>query len=51
MNLWSQDKGHKNAINEFITSCMDNRDSPILFQDLYDVTKVSIDISNKINKS
>lgn len=51
MNLWSQDKGHKNAINEFITSCMDNHDSPILFQDLYDVTKVSIDISNKINKS
>ena len=48
MNLWKQDKGHKNAINEFIHTCSNSLNSPIDFKDLYNVSKLSIEISNKI---
>ena len=48
MNLWSQDKGHKNALNEFIESCYNSLPSPIEFNDIYNVSELSIKISNKI---
>ncbi|MDC3171590.1 bi-domain-containing oxidoreductase [Pelagibacteraceae bacterium] len=48
MNLWKQDKGHKNALNEFIETCSNSLPSPINFVDIYNVTKISIEISNKL---
>ena len=46
--LWTQDKGHKKAIEEFIFAINNKTFSPITFQDLASVTRLSIEISNKI---
>ena len=45
LNLWNQDKGQDKCFNEFISSIKDNSPSPISFEDIFDVTKLSIEIS------
>ncbi len=46
--LWSQDKGHSTAIKEFISSIQNNDFPPILIEEIFDVSKLSIEVSNKI---
>ena len=45
LNLWNQDKGQDKCFNEFISSIKYNSPSPISFEDIFDVTKLSIEIS------
>lgn len=45
LNLWNQDKGQDKCFNEFISSIKDNSPSPISFEDIFDITKLSIEIS------
>ncbi len=46
--LWSQDKGHAKAIRDFISSTQNERCSSVSFEEIYNVSKLSIEISNKI---
>ena len=45
LNLWNQDKGQDKCFHEFISSIKDNSPSPISFEDIFEVTKLSIEIS------
>ena len=45
LNLWNQDKGQDKCFHQFISSIKDNSPSPISFEDIFDVTKLSIEIS------
>ncbi len=46
--LWSQDKGHAKAIRDFISSTQNEGCSSVSFEEIYNVSKLSIEISNKI---
>jgi predicted dehydrogenase/threonine dehydrogenase-like Zn-dependent dehydrogenase len=48
MQLNKQDKGHEKEINQFVSSIIENQTSPIPFDELYEVSKISIDIANSI---
>ena len=45
LNLWNQDKGQNKCFQEFISSIKYNSPSPISFEDIFEVTKLSIEIS------
>lgn len=45
LNLWNQDKGQDKCFQEFISSIKYNSPSPISFEDIFEVTKLSIEIS------
>ena len=48
MNLNKQDKGHKEELNQFVGSIIKDQASPIPFEEIYEVSKISIDIANSI---
>ena len=45
MNLWFQDKGHRACIQAFIDSVNNNKPSPIVFDELVEVTRTSFEIA------
>lgn len=47
-NLWHQDKGQNNCVNEFVNAVEVNKKSPIAFSEILEVSKIAIDISNSI---
>jgi len=49
MNLWKQDKGQDNCVREFLSAITGECNSPISFKDIYDVTRVSIEIQDSLN--
>jgi predicted dehydrogenase len=48
MNFRRQDKGHKAEVNAFIKAVKNGTPSPILFNELYEVSKVAIEVANSI---
>ncbi|WP_263260789.1 bi-domain-containing oxidoreductase [Pseudomonas sp. RIT-PI-S] len=47
MNLWSQDKGNAACAAAFVAAAQDATDSPISFEELIEVTRVSIEVMEK----
>ncbi len=48
IKLWKQDKGQKQCIKAFIDSVIDSKPSPIPVSELIEVSKIAIDINEKI---
>lgn len=46
MNLWQQDKGQKSCTKAFIDSISDGSASPIPIEEIFEVSKISIDLAN-----
>ncbi|MFH0958614.1 MAG: hypothetical protein V1897_07905, partial [Pseudomonadota bacterium] len=44
MNLWRQDKGHKESIKRFLNAIGSREQSPIPFEEILEITKVTFDI-------
>jgi predicted dehydrogenase/threonine dehydrogenase-like Zn-dependent dehydrogenase len=49
MNLWNQDKGQTKCIEEFIKSIKEGSPSPIPNEEIFEVSKIAIDIAESIN--
>ena len=47
-HLKKQNKGHEEEINQFVNSIIKGKASPIPFEELYQVSKISIDIANSL---
>jgi predicted dehydrogenase/threonine dehydrogenase-like Zn-dependent dehydrogenase len=47
MKLWRQDKGHRNEMKAFIDSVRDGKPSPIQFEEIIEVTKITLELSSK----
>lgn len=47
-NLWNQDKGQNNCVNEFVNALKENQSSPIPFSEILEVSKIAIEISNSV---
>lgn len=47
MNLWQQDKGHKDEIKRFIDAVKNGGSSPIPFDEILEVTRTTIELSKK----
>lgn len=45
MNLWSQDKGNQSCATEFVNAVREGKSSPISFEELMEVSRVSIEVS------
>ena len=45
MNLWRQDKGHIACAHAFIDSIIDGKTSPIPFDEILEVSKISIELA------
>jgi len=48
MNLWKQDKGHHECVHSFIESLREGKPSPISIKEIFEVTRVSIDLQNNL---
>ena len=46
MNLWKQDKGHKKCVKVFVESIRENKAHVIPFEEIVEVTKTTIELSN-----
>jgi hypothetical protein len=51
MNLWSQDKGQQNCVNEFVKSICNTNVSPIPSQELYEVAEASIKVAELLKNN
>lgn len=49
MNLWNQDKGHNNCTSLFVNSIKQNLPSPIPFEEVIEVSRLSIEIANVVS--
>lgn len=50
MNLWQQDKGQKACPEVFLESIRTGRESPISAEELFEVARVTIEISDQLRK-
>ena len=48
INLWKQDKGHQACAHSFIESLREGKPSPISIKEIFEVTRVSIDLQNNL---
>jgi len=48
MHLWRQNKGHSNEIKAFIAAVTDGRPSPIAFDEIQEVTRITIDLAARL---
>jgi len=48
MNLWSQDKGNQACAAAFVTAVNEGKSSPIAFDELIEVSRISIEISESL---
>lgn len=51
MNLLSQNKGQYNCVKSFVDSIENGGKAPISFEDIFEVSKYSIEISNYLSKT
>jgi predicted dehydrogenase/threonine dehydrogenase-like Zn-dependent dehydrogenase len=51
MNLLTQNKGQYNCVKSFVDSIENGGKSPISFEDIFEVSKFSIEISNYLSKT
>jgi len=49
LNLWRQDKGQENCVEAFLDSIEKGKPSPISKEEIFEVSKLSIEIANSIN--
>ena len=47
MNLWYQDKGHKLCVKAFIDAISIGNKSPILIEEIFEVSRISIKLANQ----
>ncbi len=47
-NLWNQDKGQIDCVSEFVDAISENRGSPIAFDEILEVSRIAIEISESI---
>ncbi|MFQ6675265.1 MAG: bi-domain-containing oxidoreductase [Fidelibacterota bacterium] len=47
LNLWSQDKGHRACVRAFVEAVRDGLPSPIPYEELAEVTRISFDVVRK----
>ena len=45
MNLWKQNKGNMECVNGFIKSIKNSKDSPISFEDIFEISDVTLKLS------
>ena len=50
MNLWSQDKGNQSCAAEFVSAIREGKASPIAFEELMEVSRLSIEIAESLEK-
>jgi len=50
MNLWSQDKGHKAGVAAFLDAVRNGKPSPIPLDQIAEVTRVTIDIAEELQR-
>ena len=50
MNLWSQDKGQENCVDAFMESVREGRESPIPHDEIFEVARVTVDITEMLRK-
>jgi len=50
MNLWSQDKGQKNCVEAFINEIKHGGTNPIPHDEIFEVARASVDISEMLRK-
>ena len=50
MNLWSQDKGNQACATEFVNAVREGKSSPISFEELMEVSRISIEIAESLEK-
>ncbi len=48
LNLWNQDKGQNNCVQEFVDAISENQPSPIPFEEIIEVSRVAIEIADSI---
>ena len=48
MNLWSQDKGNQDCATAFVSAIREGRSAPISFEELMEVSRVSIEIAESL---
>lgn len=48
MNLWSQDKGNQDCATAFVSAIREGKASPISFEELMEVSRVSIEIAESL---
>ena len=48
MHLWRQNKGHSKEIKAFIAAVSDGRPSPIAFDEIQEVTRITIDLAGRL---
>ena len=48
LNLWNQDKGQINCVSEFVDAIAKNKGSPIAFDEILEVSRIAIEISESI---
>ena len=51
MNLLTQNKGQYNCVKSFVDSIENGGESPISFEDIFEVSKFSIEISDYLSKT
>ena len=49
INLWKQDKGHDECVQQFVESINSGETSPIPLEEIFEVSKAAIEIENSIN--
>ena len=50
MNLWKQDKGQSCCTKEFIESIKNQSESPIPSNEIFEVARIALDISDALIK-
>jgi predicted dehydrogenase len=48
MNLWRQDKGHRACVAEFVRAIREGRPAPIDYQELLEVSRVTLEVDEAI---
>jgi len=46
MNLFRQNKGQQECVEAFVRAIENNTDSPISFEEIYEVSKIAIELSS-----
>ena len=47
LNLWSQDKGHRDCVRAFVEAIADGRDAPIPIDEILEVSRVVIELAGQ----
>ena len=48
---WRQDKGHNICVSEFVNAILNGEQSPIPWEEVYEVSKVALDLSKQVSKN